>query len=440
MTVTFQMEKGYETNKPGLHNLANLKSTANSYWLSLWDERTGGFRFAPHQPVTLMATAYCVLGLEFTGGLSQLRNAQRTAIIEFFMANVQPDGSFRDPLFRVKDILSPEHDLTYFQQETTTICQQALDALSAPPAPPRVWADGWHTADGLIRYFELYLWKNPWLDSNRVMFALSQLCHDAERHHKPELLDLVNVALDWLDDHQSPETGLWQGSYEVSLTNAMAATFHFTFYYSYLRRPLLYIEQIIDSCLKLQEPDGLFSGDGIGHTCLDYDALDLLAKASLVTDYRAEEIQQAMTRAYYALLGLYNLVDGGFAHCKQWIYDPRKGRNAKLLRKLGLSKLIPLFITSPTCIPVGGTYNVCWQLLSCDMAQSNAFSTWFRLLGLRLASQSQWLYSTSAETFTFRRLPFLGYHDPSAIQRSVSNTALKDKHTQVYRRHEQTNS
>ena len=413
--------KSTSAAQPDPINIITFKDNAIIYWLSLWDEKTGGFRFASHQPATLMATAYCVLALEFTQGLSKLNNIQKSAVISFLMAAVQPDGSFRDSLFRTEDILTTEHDLTYFQEETTTICQQALDALQAFPPPERVWSKGWDTADGLIKYFESIPWENPWLDSNRVMFALSQLCHDAERHQKPELLNVVDVALDWLDAHQSPETGLWQGLHEVPLTNAMAATFHFTFYYGYRHRPLQYVERIIDSCLKLQEPHGLFCGDAVGQTCLDYDALDLLAKASLTTDYRQSEVQQAMLRAYNALLGLHNPIDGGFANCKERITRPGNGKKGKILRKLGLSKFIP----APIRVPVEGTYNVCWRFLSCEMAHSNAFSTWFRLLGLRLSTQQQWLSNNSTKEFTFRRLPFLGYHDPLAVQSSTKLNSVK---------------
>ena len=399
--------------------IISIKDKAIAFWLSLWDETTGGFRFASHQPATLMATAYCVLGLEFTKGLSRLSDTQEEAVVSFIMSGLQPDGSFRDLLFNTEDILSQEHDLNYFQEETTTMCQQALDALGASPLPPLDWNSDWRTAKGIINYFDSFSWKNPWLDSNPVMFVLSQLCHDAERHQQPELLKIVDVALDWLDAHQSSETGLWKGEHEVSLTNAMAATFHFTFYYSYRDRPLQYVERIIDSCLELQQPHGLFcNNQEIGQTCLDYDALDLLAKATLATDYRSEDVEQATARAYDALLRLYNPDDGGFANCKQRLKDPTRGRKAKLLRKLGLSKFIPSF----TPIPATGTYNVCWRLLSCHTAHSNAFSTWFRLLGLRLASQDRWLDNNSTNSidmFAFRRLPFLGYHDPLAMKSSI---------------------
>lgn len=390
-----------------------LTDRSAQFWLSLWDKSSGGLRFTVDQPATLMATAYGVLGLEFVNGLERLSATQKAAVIQFLMAGSKADGSFQDPLFQAESIQSQEQDLSYFQEETTTFCQQALDALEAPPPPPRKW-QGWDTTEGLIQYFESIPWKNPWLDSNRVMFALSQLCHDSDRHRKPELLHVVDAGLDWLDRHQSAETGLWKGSHEVSLTNAMAATFHFTFYYGFRRRPLQYPERIIDSCLMLQESHGLFSGiNVVGQTCLDYDAVDLLAKAALVTDYRAEDVESAMQRAHAALLGLLN-EDGGFANCKERVH-PNGGRKARLLRKLKLSKLAPTTIR----LPNNGRYSVCWQLLSCDNTSSNAFSTWFRLVSIWLTTQSNWLNTDSCEAFTFRRLPFLGYHNPAAVMMSI---------------------
>ena len=402
--------------------LPEINNQAIAFWLSLWDRETGGFCFAKGQPATLMATAYCILGLEFTKGLSRLSNSQKEAIVSFLMAGVQVDGSFQDSLFSPEDILSQQHDLTYFQEETTTICQQALDAMQATPPPPRQWSQNWDSADGLIEYFESIPWKNPWLDSNRVMFALSQLCHDSEIHQQPKLLEVVNTALDWLDARQSSETGLWQGDEALPLTNSMAATFHFTFYYSYLNRPILHVEKIIDSCLKLQEPHGLFCGNNIGQTCLDYDAIDLLAKATLATDYREVEVQAAMTKAYDALLKLHNPTDGGFANCKERVLVNQKNSfKHRLLCRLGLSKLM----RSHNRVPVKGTYNVCWRLLSCDHAQSNAFSTWFRMLGLHLSTQHQWLDTDFSQYFKFRRLPFLGYHDPLTRKESFKRNIVE---------------
>ena len=183
----------------------------------------------------------------------------------------------------------------------------------------------------------------------------------------------------------------------------MAATFHFTFFYFYRSRPINYAERIIDSCLSLQETHGLFSGNAVGQTCLDYDAIDLLAKASLLTRYRSVDVRDAMNKASDALLTLSN-DDGGFVNCKQKIrhFNDRKHR---LLRKVGLRRLVP----ASTRVRAEGDYTVCWKLLSCTASESNAFSTWFRMVSLYL-TQIGARSSTMKPVPNFRSLPFLGYH------------------------------
>lgn len=402
MKIIFYM-KECDTKNQDVQHLDTHKVA--SYFCSLWDSRTGGFRFTPDQPVTLMATSYAILGLEITKSLERLSWSQKEAVIDYLKENVKQDGSFVDPLFNLKDSLSEYHDLNYFQEETTTLCQQALDALSAKPPPPRNWESDHRVKRGISHYFEELDWHDAWMDSNPVMFVLSQLCHDAERHQQPELLNYVDNALDWLDNHQSPNTGLWRGPHEVSLVNAMAATFHFTFFYLYRGRPIKYLEKIIDSCLSLQRPHGLFSGGSVvGQTCLDFDAIDLLAKASTMTDYREKDVKHSMNLAYKSLLRLHNSLDGGFADSKEKLQH-RQSYKYKLIKKLGASRWI-----SPTIrVPVKGTYHVCWKLLSCNKSDSNAFSTWLRFMSLNLINHKN-TTEYPKKSFVFRRLPFLGYH------------------------------
>lgn len=388
-----------------LSDIPLIRDKAVAYLLSLWEPSVGGFRFTSTQPPTLMATSYVILSLELLNGLRELNDSQKEAIIYYLLSSTKPDGLFVDPLFKIQDSLSEYHDLAYYQEETTTICQQALDALSAPPPPLRDWDFDQRVSDGIACYFDSLSWQDAWMDSNPVMFVLSQLCHDAERHNKPRLLSHVDVALDWLDAHQSPITGLWEGPHEVSLVNAMAATFHFTFFYLYRRRPIKYLERIIDSCLCLQQSHGLFSeGNAIGQTCLDYDAIDLLAKASAVTNYRLEDVKEAMRKAHLALLSLYNPEEGGFADSKERL-KPRTGKKIRLIKKLRLSK----WISPMARVPTTGVYHVCWKLLSCEKSNSNAFSTWLRLISLYLTIPKE-TSSHFDKNITFRRLPFLGFH------------------------------
>lgn len=344
-------------------NLCVLRENIIAYLFRLYDEKTGGFRFASHEPATVMATTYVVLVLEFIGGLSRLNDLQESAIIRFLMTSVKPDGVFHDSLFRQNDFRSNGVDLTYFQAETTTFCQQALDALLAPPPPPRDWSGSWHTLDNLIRYFESLPWKTLRLDSNRVLFVLSQLCHDAERHQKSELLDVVDIILDWLDTYQNPETGFWFKTGKVSSVDEMSAASRLISYYSYRRRRVQHIERIIDSCLALQQ-HRIFSQRDINSICLVYETLNLLAKASLVTDHRAKKVKALMRQAYKVLRWMESIMDTYLCEANPW----------------------------------------------------NIPALWFFLLSLQLVTQWQWLHEGSNSPVQFRRLPFLGYHDPLAMQ------------------------
>lgn len=368
-----------------LNHLPSIAQRSSDYLQSLQHKENGGFSFATGQPSTLMGTAYAVLGLEACGKISDLGREDQHRTIRFLMSGMKADGSFKDPLFKKEDVLSHEHDTDYFTEETTTFCQQALDALHAPPPAERKKISEL-SKDDLLETFKKFSWKNPWLDANRVMLTLSQIVHEADRHHKPELLKLVDAALDWLDTHQSRETGLWKKSRGVSMDHVMAATTHFSYYYLYRHRPMKFSAKIIDSCLKLQRFDGLFSGDSIGHSCFDYDAIDLMMKASLWTAHKREAVQKAVGRTVKPLTLLAN-PDGGFCHAKY--------------RKI---KLFGFYIPELLKTRASGQYHNCWKFLSCPVMASNGFSTWLRLITFFHAQ------SESQRIFRSRRLPFLGYH------------------------------
>ncbi|WP_054689524.1 prenyltransferase/squalene oxidase repeat-containing protein [Desulfosarcina cetonica] len=295
--------------------LDKMRQDSIRFVLSLWDEERGGFRFAHGNEVTLMGTAYALHALEFLGHLNQVTDADKKKMISFIMSGCQGDGTFRDMLFKEEMIATQEHDVEYFEGETTCFCQQALDILGHI-SPSRKFPKKVLSKKKLLSEFDSYDWKNPHLNSNRVMFWLAQFVFEIERHSRNELIPLVDAALDWIDDNQSKLTGLWKGNLPVSLSAAMAGTFHFTFFYFYRHRPLLFLNRIIDSCIKLQRDDGLFSrNQDVGQTCLDYDALDLLAKASLVSDYRQDILDNVFQKAREPLKELLNS-DGGFANCK----------------------------------------------------------------------------------------------------------------------------
>lgn len=375
--------------------------TAQEFLLSQYDLNSGGFRFAPNQPVTFAATCQAVLGLECVSGLDALGPGDRSRISHYLLKGVDGRGDFIDPLLRDHRLAAgAEHDFDYLQQETTCFCQQALHALGIEKAPQRTYSFE-PTPRGIVRYFDSFPWKNPWLDSNRVMYAMSQMAYEAIIWNADHFLPVIDAGIDWLDAHQSPETGLWSGPHQVPLVNAMAATFHFTFYYFYRNRPLRHPEKIIDSCLALEQEFGLFSEFAIGQTCLDYDAIDLLLKASLFTNHRSGEVRDCAARSYERLVELRNM-DGGFPNAKL-LMKPSRAFHHRLLRKVSRGR-----INFRKPYPTDERYVVGWESLSCPEAESNVLSTWFRILALAMSSALAG--SSSPVKVSYRPLPFLGYH------------------------------
>ncbi len=363
-----------------------MKTSADLF-LSL-ENGDGGFRFSPGSPATLVATSYCVLGLEFSGALEKMDHSKKSKIASFILSGATKDGYFRDKLFNQKDVMSSEHDPAYFEDETTAFCLQALDALKSGPVSALELPARWANAEALVSYLNSLPWKNPWLDSNRVMFALSRLCYEAEKGQTQHLAS-VDKALDWLDTQQDKITGLWRGRENAELNNAMAATVHFTFFYAYRKRSIQFADKIIDSCLSLQASHGLFDKWTVGHTCFDYDAVQLLDTASRQSDHRKKEVHDALSRAARATRALQN-EDGGFA-------------DAKMRVRRFLGRPLPLFLSQKI---VDERYNNCWKHLSCRSVESNAYSTWLRSIILFLAD------GRPKNGHSFRRLPFLGYIPP----------------------------
>ena len=194
---------------------------------------------------------------------------------------------------------------------------------------------------------------------------------------------------------------MWASSKNSSLRNVMAAWFHFTFYYQHFGRELKFCDRIVDTCLSLQNPEGLFDfGTGaIGQNCLDYDAIDLLVLASRNRNYRSEDVTKCLENTVKALGALEN-PDGGWANSK-WSRKPWFGGR--------IANRLPGWLRDATTKVVENkaNYSVCASFMVAPSIESNPFCSWFRPLSINIAK----LYlEGSADNCNFRSLPFLGYH------------------------------
>jgi hypothetical protein len=166
----------------------------------------------------------------------------------------------------------------------------------------------------------------------------------------------------------------------------MAGAFHIYLIYYYLKRPIQYKERIIDSVLSLQWRDGLFVEKG-GGSCEDLDAIDILAKFTTLTNYRREDIKQALLKSLETLVNGQNK-DGGYG----WKINPNRGFLKRIINFNQVS------------------YYSDWRLMPFKTYRSDMWSSWFRPLAIALIVSTYPEEFGSDFEFKFRRLPGLGWH------------------------------
>jgi hypothetical protein len=330
---------------------------------------------------------------------------------ESILADQDPvTGLFIDPAFSRVDLESTAPGADYLHYQTTYFALNALDALGTGPRHALHFVEPFRDASYLWTWLENLDWTAPWKESNWIMFIATALYAVWQWEGDGPAFAALHHLLDWLDDRQDPKTGFWGVDSGAPLVDAMAGAYHFLPFYLCLQRPIHFPEQLIDSTLSLQQPDGLFHPSGGGDACLDVDAADILVKASLSTMHRAREVHQALKRVHAGLLD--NLSsEGGFCRARQRPLPPKSWKR-RWVEAFGLE----VILGRPYVPPQEIWYYSGWKKMPFDIRQADLWSTWFRSYGLALIDLNYGEASVEVN-WRFRRLPALGWHSaPDIVQ------------------------
>ncbi|MEM8864349.1 MAG: hypothetical protein AAGF31_02250 [Planctomycetota bacterium] len=350
-----------------------------------------------------MPTCFAVLATECLGSLDDVDADLKRGTAEQILGKQSPEsGLFRDGDILQRDVSS--HSSAYITMQHTYFALHALDALGVAPRYEVRFADRFLSVDYLRGWLDAGPWDNPWLHSNNFMFALTFLQHQHRVTEDSAWMDSFDAILDYLDERQDPETGLWRRDTGRDDRNAVFAAYHFFPYYFWRGRQPAYVERIIDTTLGTQTAEGFFLPDG-GGACEDLDAVHTLVMMSMVSDHRQEDIRQCLERCLVATLASQK-PDGGFCN-----YNPRRGG---LLRQLLLATSADKRCLRRELVPRTWRYSG-WRRLECPLGQSDMWSAWFRPLTLRvIADRYPDLYS-GAPRGPLRQMPGLGWHDADGI-------------------------
>ncbi len=353
-----------------------------------------GFRFTQECPVTVTSTALGVLMSEGLGWPAQPPVA-RQALVETLQSTQNPEsGLFVEPLSSTITQEGSLHSEDYFHWMTTYFALQALDAMGEKPRYPLQFLNEFSSRELVWNWLNGLDWSNPWRESNRVMQLLAALLFRLQWENDAAAAERYHDVLDWLDERQDPQTGLWGVKQGASLLNAVAGAYHFVPFYRYARRPVRGWSKIVNACLELQQEDGLFGPAPGGGACEDLDVIDLLCNAVRATGRLEPEIRQALTRAFWAIWNM-QLPEGGFPYAR---------------------------------VEGGATYNFSsWPATSAKVNGGDVWATWFRLCALHTIRSLLGDDLPEIGPWTFRRVPALGFHlqdtaipeDAPAAHRSI---------------------
>ena len=387
------------------------KKNIENYIFSLKNSNGGFYLQKNFNQTTLMSSAFSIITLELVDSLNKIEIAKEQNY--FLKYQDEKTGFFVDPNLNLDYKKIEDIELNYIHYQTTAFSLSALDALGMKTKYNFTFLNAFRGKEKILKFFEKIDWRNPWHESNKIMFLLQFFSYEYIVIKKKDSLDHIHTILDCLDSAQDSKTGLWGTQFKASSFASMAAAYHFLIFYKYFNRKIKFSEKISSSVFQLQMRDGLFHPFGGGGACEDLDAIDVIYKTSSGINTKSEE---SLKRAYSALLQNFDK-NGGFCWAKRPTFPFLVGLkyfNPSLeLFNIGMIKwiiknnyigsLIPFFKEKKI-------YNYSnWNLMKYHINLSDSWSTWFRLLSIATIERLLPDLKKHDIDYKFRRLPSIGW-------------------------------
>jgi hypothetical protein len=159
--------------------------------------------------------------------------------------------------------------------------------------------------------FKDIIYKDP---DNSIMNLGVLLQYQRDYFNDEKAGNTLNTLIDELEKQINPKWGSWgYGSDDdmMFLSRTQQFAYHLYPLWLYDKKPIKYIDRLIDLTLKTQTKLGGFGAYLNSSACEDIDAIFLLIKLSELTDYRKEDIINALQKAFQWVFVNQN-DDGGF--------------------------------------------------------------------------------------------------------------------------------
>lgn len=284
------------------HKFESILEGAKKYTYNNRIKDTYAFKMSETGDVTLYASVFAVMIFHYTGELDKLSDEEKQGWAEYLNSFQDPEsGIYRAPEIFESEIQGGGHDEEHLSLHFLAHVLPALDLLGAQPKHPISFAHKFTNLNYLSEWLSRRNWNEAWLEGNNLLFVGQTLVYLKKNNHSGAEASLEYL-MGWLDSEVDPKTGLWGTNGFCDKYKAIYGGYHQLLLYYYLKRPVCYPENLIDTTLSIQHIDGGYSRWNGGGTCQDVDAIDILVNLYKLTDYKRKEIRQSLYRGYHAVL------------------------------------------------------------------------------------------------------------------------------------------
>lgn len=377
------------------------------FWLGAL-KVTGGryrYRFSAESDDTIFCSCFALFILDFFRETQKFAEQERQGWISYIQGfQNEEHGYFEPEQYYHEDKERNRYQLTCF-------CLSALRILGAEPRLPLKFIEQWKTPDDVKKYlYDRGCHQGRPGSGNKAMFLVIFLTYEYERTRRNDLLDRINAWFEFHDETRN-RNGFWGRDLRSHYLYGLQNGFHQLVMYFYWHKDIPRLNRIIDVALMSQDRRGFFAPTPGGEACHDYDAIHILAMAYRATDYRKDEIETCLHRAFDAVLSTQN-GDGGFCQSK-----------SKLTGPMDFFRHVPIYFSG--CRPYLWYYRSRASLIALLKArdlihtgwtqkprawnQSSLWDAWFRCLAL--AEIAQTIDDARMQDFkdvNFQKAPGLG--------------------------------
>lgn len=302
-----------------------FKKKVLNYSNSLHTEDRYNFIYANSctQP-TIYASMYVCLIQSLLGELDVRDEEYRSKWASFFDSFQNPDDGF----FYDNSINTPFYNVTdwWGKRHLVPHLIMAYTALGYKPRYQFSWVSKFYNKEAIDKLMSEAKWDTAMMDDtdidNKIMNIGVTLQYQRDFFNDSQAGEAVEYLKKCLLSKINPDTGMW-GVYNTSNPAERARMIQFSYHlfrlFFYDEEIINKPERIIDLIIESQNNYGGFAANLNSGACADIDAIDPLVYLSKQTDYRHDDIEKVLRRAFIFILGNQN-DDGGFVFLRDSVF------------------------------------------------------------------------------------------------------------------------